>query len=67
VLAVGKEAAITVIAPDLQKTVDVSSFVSLGKNSPLDGWTLRGWPVLTVVAGKPVMVDSDYFAGQERR
>jgi dihydroorotase len=67
VLAVGKEAAITVIAPDLQKTVDVSSFVSLGKNSPLDGWTLRGWPVLTVVAGKPVMVDRDYFPSRERR
>lgn len=52
VIEVGAEANITVIDPSLQQPVKVSEFVSLGKNSPFDGWVLRGWPVLTIVSGE---------------
>ncbi len=59
VIEAGKEANLTVIDPDLKLPVRVKDFVSLGKNSPFDGWELRGWPVLTVVAGKIVMHRED--------
>ncbi|HHY40525.1 MAG TPA: dihydroorotase [Syntrophaceticus sp.] len=52
VIEAGAEANITVIDPSLKLTVDVSEFVSLGKNSPFDGWVLRGWPVMTIVSGE---------------
>ena len=52
VIEAGAEANITVIDPRLKLTVDVREFVSLGKNSPFDGWVLRGWPVMTIVSGE---------------
>ena len=52
VLQVGAEANLTVVNPHLQQPVKVDEFVSLGKNSPFDGWELRGWPVLTVASGE---------------
>ncbi|MGI6406803.1 MAG: dihydroorotase [Syntrophaceticus sp.] len=52
VLQVGAEANLTVVDPHLQQPVKVNEFVSLGKNSPFDGWVLRGWPVMTVVSGE---------------
>lgn len=63
---VGARADLTVIDPNLQKTVKVAKFVSRGKNSPFNGWKLTGWPVMTCVAGKAVMRD-ERLAGCERR
>jgi dihydroorotase len=56
-LAVGAEADLTIIDPELSQTVRVAEFVSLGKNSPFDGFNLKGWPVATIVAGRLVMQD----------
>lgn len=56
-LAVGEEANITVIDPELKKQVDVAKFYSKGKNSPYHGRIFQGWPVMTVVRGKIVMQD----------
>lgn len=56
-LAVGKEANITIIDPLLQKKVQASTFYSKGKNTPVDGRTFQGWPVMTIVEGKIVMRD----------
>ena len=39
------------------KSVRVAEFVSLGKNSPFDGFNLKGWPVATIVGGRLVMQD----------
>lgn len=52
VIRVGTSANLTVIDPRLKLPVRVEEFVSLGKNSPFDGWVLRGWPVMTVAAGE---------------
>lgn len=52
VLQVGAETNLTVVDPHLQQFVNIDEFVSLGKNSPFNGWELRGWPVLTVIAGE---------------
>lgn len=51
VIKVGTRANLTVIDPRQKKPVRVDEFLSLGKNSPFDGWVLRGWPVLTIANG----------------
>jgi len=53
-LAVGQDADITVIDPELTRTVDVAAFLSKSRNSPFHGWTLTGWPVATIVGGRVV-------------
>ncbi len=53
-LAEGAVADITVVDPDLEATVDASTFRSKSRNTPFDGWRLRGWPVATVVGGRLV-------------
>ena len=53
-LAVGADADITVVDPDLEMTVDVARFESRSRNSPFQGWSLRGWPVATIVGGRLV-------------
>ena len=45
-------ADITLLAPDLDVTVDVTAFRSKSKNSPFDGWTLRGGVAATIVGGR---------------
>jgi dihydroorotase len=50
-LADGADADITVFDPGLEWTVDRERFRSRGKNSPFDGWTLKGKAVLTIVGG----------------
>lgn len=50
----GASADVTVIDPDLERTVDVRQFHSRSRNCPFDGWSLRGWPVMTIVGGRVV-------------
>jgi dihydroorotase len=58
-LRAGGRADVTVIDPGLEKTVDPDRFYSKGRNTPLAGRKLRGWPVLTVVAGHVVMREGE--------
>ena len=58
-LAVGKSADITVIDPELCWTVDEKKFYTKGSHSPFIGRELKGKAVLTVVAGKIVMLDGE--------
>jgi dihydroorotase len=53
-LAVGAVADVTVIDPGLSARLDVSRFRSKSRNCPFHGWTLKGWPVATVVGGRVV-------------
>jgi len=53
-LAVGADADVTLIDPELERPVDVAQFRSKSRNCPFHGWTLRGWPVATVVGGRLV-------------
>ncbi len=54
-LTPGSDADITIIDPNLKEIVDVKKFASKAKNSPYDGWELKGLPVATIVGGKVVM------------
>lgn len=48
----GKVADITIIDPDQLWTVDSSTFKSKGRNTPFEGWQLRGTIEYTIVDGK---------------
>ena len=51
-LTPGAAAHITVIDPQRVAPVDASAFHSKSRNTPFDGDTLYGWPMLTVVNGE---------------
>jgi dihydroorotase len=51
-LADGAPADVTVIAPDLPVTIAAASLRSRSKNTPFDGWQLRGGVVATMVGGR---------------
>jgi dihydroorotase len=53
-LSIGAEADITLIDPEMEWTVDVTKFQSRSRNSPFDGWKLKGRAVRTIVDGKTV-------------
>lgn len=56
-LTTGNLADITIIDPDIPFHVDANSFQSLSRNTPFDGWELKGKAVLTMVEGKIVFSD----------
>src|SRR3984893_4410435 len=53
-LSIGAPADVTLIDPNLEWTVWVDQFQSSSRNSPFDGWKLKGRAVRTIVAGKTV-------------
>ena len=60
-------ADITVLAPDASVTIDAQKLLSRSKNTPFDGWTLRGAVAATLVAGRtvftnPAVVGADVLA-----
>jgi dihydroorotase len=56
-LADGAPADLTILAPDVPVTVDARSFRSKSKNTPFDGWTLKGAVAATIVGGRVVFVN----------
>ena len=53
-LSVGARADVTLINPEFEWTVKVDQFHSASRNSPFDGWELKGRAVHTIVGGKTV-------------
>jgi dihydroorotase len=60
-IAVGDPADLTVLAPDANVTIHTSALVSKSKNSPFDGWTLRGATAGTVVGGNLLYKNPDVW------
>jgi dihydroorotase len=56
-LAEGAPADISILAPDMTVTVSAASMRSLSRNTPFDGWTLRGGVAATIVGGRAVFVN----------
>ena len=56
-LADGGPADITILAPDLDVTISAAHMRSKSKNTPFDGWTLRGGVAATIVGGRVVFVN----------
>lgn len=55
-LVPGNPADITIIDPEMRWTVDARQFASKGRNTPFDGWEMKGRAAATIVAGEPVFV-----------
>jgi dihydroorotase len=53
-LSVGAKADVTLIDPNSEWTVWIDQFQSASRNSPFDGWKLKGRAVRTIVDGKTV-------------
>lgn len=53
-LKAGYPGNVTVIDPNKAITIDTKAFLSKSKNSPYDGWKLKGAAVATIVSGKLV-------------
>ncbi|HEX4641412.1 MAG TPA: dihydroorotase [Chthoniobacterales bacterium] len=53
-LSVGRPGDVTLIDPDREWTVDAQIFQSMSRNTPFDGWKLKGRAVRTIVGGKTV-------------
>jgi dihydroorotase len=56
-LSEGAPADITILAPDLDVTIAASTMRSRSKNTPFDGWRLRGGVAATIVGGRPIYVN----------
>jgi dihydroorotase len=57
-LSVGAPADVTVLAPDLNVRVEADRLRSRSKNTPFNGWQLRGGVAATFVGGRPVYVNA---------
>jgi dihydroorotase len=56
-LADGAPADITILAPDMNVTIAAAHMRSKSRNTPFDGWTLRGGVAATIVGGRVVYVN----------
>ncbi len=50
-LSIGAAADVTLIDPEKVATVDVDQSPSKSRNTPFDGWELKGWSVMTIRDG----------------
>jgi dihydroorotase len=55
----GAPADITILAPNLQVTIDRALLRSKSKNTPFHGWTFRGGVAATIVGGRVVYANPE--------
>jgi dihydroorotase len=56
-LAEGAPADVTILAPDLKVRIEAARLRSRSKNTPFDGWELRGGVAATFVGGRMVFAN----------
>jgi len=61
-IAVGFDADLAIVDPNLERVVDPAQLESFADYSPFEGMTLKGWPVMTLLRGRKVMVDGKITA-----
>ena len=54
----GAPADLTLLAPDLAVKVDAKAMKSKSKNTPFNGWSLRGGVAATIVGGRTVYANA---------
>jgi dihydroorotase len=59
-LRAGARADLTILDPEFAWTFDVSRSKSKSRNTPFDGYTFRGAPVATIVAGRIAYLHPEY-------
>jgi dihydroorotase len=58
-LAEGAPADVTILAPDMKVRIDASRMRCRSKNTPFDGWELRGGVAATIVGGRPLFISPE--------
>ena len=58
-LSEGAPADITIVAPELKVRIEAGRLRSRSKNTPFDGWELRGAVAATLVGGRPLYVNTE--------
>ena len=58
-LSEGAPADITILAPDLKVKIEAGKLRSRSKNTPFDGWELRGGVAATVVGGRTLFINQE--------
>ena len=58
-LSEGAPADITIIAPELKVKIEAARLRSRSKNTPFNGWELRGAVAATLVGGRPLYVNAE--------
>ena len=53
----GGPADITILLPDAPVTIRAAAFRSKGRNTPFEGWSLRGGVAATIVGGRPAYIN----------
>jgi dihydropyrimidinase len=61
-IAVGSDADIVVLDPDLERVIEPSMLKSNADYSVYDGWRVTGWPVLTLRRGEIVYANDEVLA-----
>jgi dihydropyrimidinase len=61
-IAVGSDADIVIFDPDLTRTIDSAMLKSNCDYSVYEGWTVTGWPVVTLRRGEVVFRDDTILA-----
>ncbi|GIW07937.1 MAG: dihydroorotase-like protein [Dehalococcoidia bacterium] len=56
-IRIGADADLVVVDLDREQVADAALFLSDADYSLYDGWTLKGWPVMTILRGQVVMRD----------
>jgi len=59
-LSEGAPADISILAPDLAVTVAAARMRSKSKNTPFDGWKLRGGVAATIVGGRTIYTNPEF-------
>lgn len=63
-LAVGSDADVTVIDPNLAWTIEADHFAGKSSNCPFDGWDVKGRAIATIVGGQAKLcLDPDRMDG----
>jgi len=58
-LSPGTLADVTILAPDLHVRIEANRLRSRSKNTPFDGWQLRGGVAATLVGGRPLFINAE--------
>jgi dihydroorotase len=59
----GDPADLTILSPDTPVTIEAKSLRSKSKNTPFDGWTLKGAVAATMVGGRTAYVNESILRG----
>jgi dihydroorotase len=57
-LAPGSPADLTLLDLSKKRQVDAARFESRSRNTPFEGWILKGWPAMTIVGGRVAWKDA---------